>query len=57
MYIIGARIQWEQQLKEFLTILRVLPEELAIKYKIIMVKRKTDGFISHGIVFRKLFHL
>ncbi|MCJ1345134.1 hypothetical protein MMC31_003339 [Peltigera leucophlebia] len=55
--IIGARIQWEEQLEESLAMLRALPEESAVKYEIMTVKRKTDGLISHGIVFGKLSRL
>ena len=33
--------------------LKILPAELGIRFKILTIKRKTDNFISHGIVFGK----
>lgn len=57
MRIAGARIKWEDQLEECLVMLQVLPAEAAVTYEIITVQRKTDGCISHGIIFGKLSRL
>ena len=37
--------------------LQALPAEAAVTYEIIMVQRKTDSRISHGIIFGKLSRL
>ena len=37
--------------------LEVLSAELGISFKILMVKKKTDNFTLHGIVFEKLSRL
>ncbi len=57
MRIAGARIKWEDQLEECLVVLQALPAEVAVMYEIITVQRKTDGRISHGIIFGKLSRL
>lgn len=57
MRIAGSRIKWEDQLKECLVMLQALPAEAAVTYEIITVQRKTDGRISHGIIFGKLSRL
>ncbi len=57
MRIAGSRIKWEDQLEECLVMLQALPAEAAVTYEIITVQRKTDGRISHGIIFGKLSRL
>ncbi len=37
--------------------LKAIPAESAVTYKILMVKKKMDSFISYAIIFGKLFRL
>ena len=55
--IARARIQWKEQLAKYLAMLKTLSTELGINFEILIVKKKTDNFISYSIVFEKLLKL
>lgn len=44
----------KSNLKKLKQILKALPKELAIKYKIIIVKKKMNSLISYNIIIGKL---
>ena len=54
--IIRTKIKLKKQLKKCLAMLKVLSLKLAIKYKIIIVKKKINYLISHGIYLKSFYN-